>query len=266
MPLTKFQLQLAQLLASNRSPESHLAGGAALNFSPQSHRYSNDLDYFHDSVERVAEAFTKDSTLLNATGYEVDIKMNQPGFIRALVSKGNEATKVEWSHDSAWRFMPTMRHPDSGFQLHPIDIAVNKTLALAGRNEPRDFLDVIFLNRDVLSLGALCWAASGKDPGFTPTSLLEILKRRGKYQPEDFRRLNLNTVVDLVALKSEWRDALEAAEQFIQSRPAAEIGCLYYSPQANKFVTPGPEHADAIPHWGCPGGVLPTLQSEPFDK
>lgn len=262
MPLTKFQLILARLLAANRTPESHLAGGAALNFSPQSHRYSNDLDYFHDSVERVAESFTKDLELLNSNGFKVDVIMNQPGFIRAVVAKGNDATKIEWSHDSAWRFMPTITHPDSGFQLHPIDLAVNKTLALAGRNEPRDFLDIIFLNRDVLSLGALCWAAAGKDPGFTPQSLLEILKRRGKYQPSDFIRLNLATEVNLVALKSEWLDALDAAEQFISSRPTTEVGCLYYSHKEKKFVTPGPNYPDTTPHWGGPGGVLPVLLAE----
>jgi hypothetical protein len=30
-------------------------------------------------------------------------------------------------------------------QLHPIDLAVNKLLALAGRDEARDFLDILSL-------------------------------------------------------------------------------------------------------------------------
>ena len=58
MPLTSFQSQVARLLAANRTPDSHLAGGAALHFAPNSIRYSNDLDYFQDSVERVATAFS----------------------------------------------------------------------------------------------------------------------------------------------------------------------------------------------------------------
>ncbi len=60
MPLTSFQTDLATLLAQNRTPDSYLAGGAALHFAPNSKRYSNDLDYFHDSVERVASAFADD--------------------------------------------------------------------------------------------------------------------------------------------------------------------------------------------------------------
>ena len=83
MPLTKFQLQIARLLAPNRTDDSYLAGGAALHFSPKSKRFSNDLDFFHDSVERVASAFTKDEETLKKSGYDIHTEMNQPGFIRS---------------------------------------------------------------------------------------------------------------------------------------------------------------------------------------
>lgn len=57
MPLTPFQLELGRLLAKNRSEDSYLAGGAALLSAPNTRRYSQDLDYFHDSAARVAAAF-----------------------------------------------------------------------------------------------------------------------------------------------------------------------------------------------------------------
>lgn len=44
MPLTNFQAAIARLLSTNRSPDSYLAGGAALHIEPNSTRYSNDLD------------------------------------------------------------------------------------------------------------------------------------------------------------------------------------------------------------------------------
>jgi len=43
MPLTEFQKQVLRLLASNRSPDSHVAGGTALNTSPASARMSEPL-------------------------------------------------------------------------------------------------------------------------------------------------------------------------------------------------------------------------------
>ncbi|MEZ4270033.1 MAG: hypothetical protein R3C68_00900 [Myxococcota bacterium] len=52
MPLTAFQSELARLLAIHRTPDSYLAGGAALHLEPNTARYSNDLDYFHDSAQK----------------------------------------------------------------------------------------------------------------------------------------------------------------------------------------------------------------------
>ncbi len=263
MPLTKFQRTIAALLAKNRSPESHLAGGAALHLAPNSKRYSNDLDYFHDSAERVGEAFAKDDSTLKAAGFEVAIQMNQPGYLRVIVSKGKESTKIEWSHDTAWRFLPVVEDPDVGFMLHPIDLAINKLLAVAGRDEPRDFLDILFAHRTILPLGALCWAAVGKDPGFTPRSLLELIRRRGKYRPEDFSRLNLTEKIDVVELKSQWLAALDETEKLIGQLPPEDLGCLYYSRSDNTFVAPLAEElktdSNIVRHFGRPGGVLPMF-------
>lgn len=263
MPLTEFQSVLARLLASNRSPDSHLADGAALHLSPNSQRYSNDLDYFHDSVERVATAFADDRALLEKHGYSIDVKMNQPAYIRAQISKEGEATKVEWAHDSAWRFLPVIKCEQTGYRLHPIDLATNKVLALVGRNEPRDLLDTLMVHAEVLPLGALCWAAVGKDPGFTPLSLLEMLRRRSVFRPEDFARLHLNTPIDLPKLKTTWRTALDEAEIFMNSRPADELGCLYYHRIEKRFVQAKKESDENIsPHFGRPGGVMPQLLSK----
>jgi hypothetical protein len=173
VPLTKFQRGVLALLAPSRSPDSYLAGGAALHFTPNSVRFSNDLDFFHDSVARVATAYGQDAALLTEAGYAVEVEVSQPGFVRAIVGRGEEATRIDWAHESAWRFMPPVQDPLGGFLLHEVDLAVNKVLALAGRDEPRDFVDVLFIHDRILPLGALCWAAVGKDPGFTPHSLLD---------------------------------------------------------------------------------------------
>lgn len=258
MPLTPFQERLARLLSANRTFDSYLAGGAALLIEPNTTRYSRDLDYFHDSEQRVAQAFAADRGLLERDGYAVEIGLNQPGYIRAFVSKNEERTKVEWARDSDWRFVPTVRDERVGFVLHAVDLAVNKTLALAGRDEPRDLLDVIDLHRGLLGLGVLSWAACGKDPGFTPLSLLELLKRRGRIRTEDLARLDLRVPVEVGEIKREWLAALESVEPFVTSRPAEELGCLYYSPTRRTFVDPRFVE-DAVPHFGRPGGVLPRV-------
>ena len=272
VPLTGFQRGLLALLAPARTPDSYLAGGAAVHFEPNSLRYSRALDFFHDSEERVAQAFATDRATLEAEGYEAEILLSQPGTIRTLVSRDGESTRVDWAHDSAWRFMPPVRDELGGYLLHDVDLAVNKVLALAGRNEVRDFVDILYLHREVLPLGALVWAAVGKDPGFTPASLLEQLRRRGRYRPEEVARLDLTQPFDLVRAKEEWLRALDEADAFVAARPPDEVGALYWSPAVGRFVAPAGADAakldegggtgnagETLPHFGRPGGVLPTL-------
>jgi hypothetical protein len=213
VPLTDYQREILALLAQTRSPDSYLAGGAALHFSPNSTRYSHELNFFHDSSERVAEAFAADSKLLETAGAARDRSRDQQD-------------------------------------------------ARAGRrNEPRDFVDILFAHERILPLAGLTWAAVGKDTGFSPHSILELLKRRGRLRPEDVARLDLAEPFDLAAGKETWRAALEEANTFARSRPANETGCLYYSLARERFVLP---EADApldvqglALHWGRPGGILP---------
>ena len=263
LPLTPFQRALLAALASRPNDDRYLAGGAAMHFAPNSTRYSDDLDFFHDSERRVATAFAQDRETLTSAGYDVGVELTLPGFVRCVVAKGADATRVDWAHDSAWRFMPLVRDELGGLLLHPIDLATNKVLALAGRDEPRDFVDILFVHRTTLPLAGLGWAAVGKDPGLSPLSLLELLKRHGRYRPEDFTRLHLTEPFDLPAAKQEWLAALGRAEAFARERPPAESGCLYYSARLDAFVLPRPEvgleEQGVVPHFGQPGGVLPRV-------
>jgi hypothetical protein len=268
VPLTEFQRELLATLAAGGTDDRYLAGGAAMHFAPNSVRYSDDLDFFHDSEVRVASAFATDRATLDRAGYRVDLELSLPGFVRAVVRRGDEATRVDWAHDSAWRFMPLVRDPLGGLLLHPVDLAINKVLALAGRDEARDFVDILFVHRRVLPLAGLCWAAVGKDPGLTPRSLLELLKRRGRYRPEDFSRLRLAEAFDLPRAKHQWLDALAEAEAFVSVRPPEEYGCLYYAVRDARFVMPRGESLAAqavVPHYGAPGGVLPRVADARVD-
>jgi hypothetical protein len=122
----------------------------------------------------------------------------------------------------------------------------------------------------VLSLAAAAWAAVGKDPGLTPLSLLELLKRRGRYRPEDFSRLHLAEPFDLALAKTTWLAALTEAETFVRARPQEEYGCLYYSARHTGFVMPSGATSladqEVVPHFGTPGGVLPRMADSRIEE
>jgi nucleotidyltransferase AbiEii toxin of type IV toxin-antitoxin system len=268
MPLTTFQRELLAVLAPVRGSEGYLAGGAALHFSPNSTRHSHDLDFFHDSSERVAKAYAADSVTLEEAGYALQLVFSQPGFIRVIVSKAEATTQIDWAHDSSWRFMPLVEDGLGGLLLHPVDLAVNKALALAGRDEARDLVDVLYVQAHILTLGPLIWAAVGKDPGFSPESLLNHLRRSGRFQPDEIGRLDLTQPFDLREEKERWLAALSAAQIFVEERPAEELGCLYYSATSQRFEEPSAGSSLAeqglVPHFGTPGGIVPRPSDSPF--
>ncbi len=263
MPLTRIQKDVLSLLAENRSPESHLAGATGIHIGSKTTRYSHDLDIFHASEEAVASAYSKDSTRLTNAGYSLELMLSQPGFIRAVIRNETGRLLIDWAQDSIWRFFPPVQLEAIGYVLHPVDLAINKVLALAGRSEPRDFVDTLYLHECVLPLGALVWAATGKDPGLNPAMLLEMLQRRGQITEIELRRLDLRRPMDLKEMNKSWKSALKSADEWINERPADQAGCLYTHPQSGLVFAPlKNESADILE--GKPGGVLPKLQGVPI--
>ena len=187
MPLTAFQKDVARILAANRNPESHVAGGTVINRTDASLRYSNDLNLFHDVAASVAVFAEADAQELLKQGLSLEWQLRQPGLHRAQVKRGTDSLKLDWCADSAFRFFPAQADEEFGYCLHRADLAANKALALAGRAEIRDFIDILYLDSDYLSLGAIVWAACGKDEGYTPWSLLDMAKRHVRIGKKNWR-------------------------------------------------------------------------------
>lgn len=264
MPITTFQREVLQVIARQRSPESHVAGGLVLNRAPESPRFSQDVDIFHDAIEGVILAAEADAEALVAAGYTVTWSLRSPMLQRAIITRAGQELRLDWALDSAFRFFPIEPDADFGYCLHPTDIAVNKVLALAGRSEIRDYVDTLYLDRTSLRLGALCWAASGKDPGLTPWLVLDLAKRNVKYQPEDLAKLQLAKQTDLQQLKQQWLVAADAAAALFDRLPAEEMGCLYLD-ATGKAVTPDPasaEFANLVRHFGSVRGAWPRLTEQ----
>ncbi len=261
MPLTAFQRGVARLLARNRSPDSHVAGGSVINRGEQTLRFSDDLDIFHDAVESVAASAEADERTLLDAGYTLRWEMRTQGLFRAEASLGEDHLRLDWSNDSAFRFFPVREDEEFGYCLHDADLATNKVLALAGRGEIRDFLDILQLDTAYLSLGAMMWAACGKDQGFTPDLLLKMTNRHSRYQESDLENEKLARSVSLVHLKQCWLEARERAEALFERLPPEELGCLYIG-RANEPVTPdphSPDFAGLIRHFGVVRGAWPRF-------
>jgi hypothetical protein len=261
MPLTELQARLLRLLAANRSPDSYLAGATVIHQVAETPRFSQDLDFFHDLEASVAQSAAADAATLAAAGYHVRWLLRTPLFHRAVVAAAGEEVRLEWAQDTAFRFFPVESDPICGYRLHLADAAVNKLLALAGRQEVRDLVDILHLDAHGLSVGALAWAACGKDPGYTPDLLLQHCNRHACCTQDQLNRLMLRQPLDVRALKVRWLQALEQARDLVAALPGDELGCLYLTAQG-AVTTPDPAtfaSATLHRHAGSVRGAWPTL-------
>lgn len=207
MALTPFQRAICRLLA--------LAAP----------RVSRDLDIFHDTTEAVAVSWDADRRLLGAAGYTVEPQRERPGFVEAVVTRDGETVIVEWLRDSAYRFFPLVEHEEFGLALHPLDLATNKVLALIGRTEVRDWIDVIECHRSLQPLGYLSWAACGKDPGFTPAGILAHAARASRYSQAEIDALAFEGPSPSAReLSRHWHAALDDARAVVASLPVERAG------------------------------------------
>lgn len=235
MPLTPLQKELLAVLARNRSEESHFAGGIVLNAAEDSARFSHDFDIFHELAGEVTAASNRDVESLRAAGFSVETLScdgaweKDVTFRKARITRGNESAEIDWAADSAFRFFPIERDAQLGWRLHRFDVATNKALALSARTETRDYVDIVEWHQ-TYPLAAICWAACGKDPGFSPLFLLKMMRRFARIDPAKLEEIKARAL-DPIALKKAWIAMSDEAEakmvQVADEQPDRPIGVAF---------------------------------------
>jgi hypothetical protein len=267
MALTEFQKRVCRLLARHRiaSGESYVAGGSALNELIAAPRISRDIDLFHDSETALAETWDKDRELLGKE-FQIVVHRERPSFVEATVSSGVDSVVLQWATDSVYRFFPLVEHDELGLVLHPFDLATNKVLALVGRLEPRDWIDVIERDASIQPLGYLAWAACGKDPGFSPVAILEEAGRTGRYSATELSELSFSgKPPDAASLSRKWHGLLGAARAVVSALPSREAGKCVIASDGALFrgdvgaLRAALEHAEIRFHAGSIRGALPRI-------
>lgn len=256
MPPSAIQFRVLRTIASNRTPDSHVAGGLALNLDLP--RLSHDIDIFHRTRDGVAEAAEIDAAALRAAGYAVEWRHRAPGFYSADVTSGAEGTSLDWAHDSAFRFFPIEPHPLLGFVLHPFDLAIGKAHAAASRSEPRDALDLVHIHENHFPLGAVAWAAPATDPGFSPSLLLNWISRFSRHRDADYARVDSLEPISAADVGRRLRVALAEAVEYVARMPPERVAVAFM--KDGRVVQAEPERIGEyeVREASPSGGVWPT--------
>jgi hypothetical protein len=255
VPIGKFQSDVLRVLAAQRSPDSYIAGGVAIN--REGPRFSADIDIFHDSEARLESAAKADAAALTAAGYTVMWERVREGKREATIARRGEAMPLEWVTDAAFRFFSTQPDELFGYVLHPVDLAANKASAAADRRVPRDIVDLVTIHETILPLGAVLCAAVGKYPGVTPEGMLGEITRHSRFTAEEFQALATEEPIDVPGLHRRIRSMIEDAESLIAKLPSDAVGVVFMDGE-----TPVQPDVNALDKYrrnpGAPRGFWPS--------
>jgi len=151
--LTEKQRAVINLIArSPLRPEFFFTGGTALSACYLQHRYSDDLDFFTESdlaVPRVPAVMEKVAADLGAA---IQFRRMTGSFLECFLTfPAGELVEMDFAQDAPFRFGPRRLVEELGVEVdNLLGIAANKLSALYDRSEPKDFVDVYVIHREVL--------------------------------------------------------------------------------------------------------------------
>lgn len=196
---------MIDLVRSVQSREpAHLAGGVALSGAHLAHRLSADIDLFVHDPEAHRRTCRKLVDLVTAGGGTVVIVQDAGSFWRSQVTVDAETFEFDIVYES----VPDLEDPPppiDGVVVESLaDLRAAKLTCLLSRSEPRDLVDLLFLERagyrpeDDLEL------ALRKDAGVDPAVLAWLL-RDFPVEPLP-KMLAPLTVAELRAYRDELRE------------------------------------------------------------
>ena len=162
-----------------------LTGGAALAGFYLKHRETKDLDLF--TVDRDAFHVVVSSlpALASQHGLSVSIQLEAPAFHRALMGRYDDGVVVDLVLDLSPQLGEAPVLID-GIPLDPLQqIFVNKITTLVGRQEERDVVDLLHLERQGLRVEDHLEHARAKDGGCTPATLAWLLDPWADQLPDE---------------------------------------------------------------------------------
>ena len=213
--LSPLQERIARIIAGLSEAEDFaLAGGGALIVRGDIDRKTRDLDFFGLSAAAVDRLVPVAELALREVSLRVTRVQEGPGFARFVIEDEDDRTELDLASDA--RLFPADRGP--GFQiLSAEELAADKLLAVFGRAEARDFVDLEALE-DRFGLDRLFELAGEKDRGFEPTVFAEMMDRFGRLGRAEFQ-LDDVQYEELSRLVEAWRArALELAQEHQRSR------------------------------------------------
>lgn len=159
-----------------RTEPAHLAGGVALSGAHLSHRLSADIDLFVHDAQAHRRACRRLADAVEGAGGTLVVVQDAGHLWRARVTLGSTTFDVDVVHES----LPDLEEPpppiDGVIVESLVDLRASKLTCLLSRSEPRDLVDLLFLERAGFKPEDDLELALQKDAGIDPAVLAWLLR------------------------------------------------------------------------------------------
>jgi hypothetical protein len=152
-----------------------LGGGAALSGIHLRHRLSRDLDLFFDREDSVRDVVRVLPDLARATGATLAVARDARSHVRVNASDASGAFEIDLVYDATHPIEQPATTADVIVESF-IDLRASKLACLVERSEPRDLVDVMFLERAGFRVEDELPLAVRKDAGVDPGVLAWLLR------------------------------------------------------------------------------------------
>lgn len=201
-------LQKTFILKFSESPLQEtffLTGGTALSAFYLQHRLSDDLDFFTESAGEVRQILPWVERTSRGLNLKLEIRRQSQSFADCFFqTPEGETLRIDFAPDSPFRFEKTILRPECKIYIDNLtDIACNKLSALYDRAEPKDFVDVYFLDREGLPFPELLEKAKKKHVGLDDYWLAQAFQRIQEVEklPRMLKPIELETLKNFF---NEW--------------------------------------------------------------
>ncbi len=178
--LTPFQKQLLKSIGNAYlARHFYLTGGTALAAFHLQHRFSEDLDFFTDDPNAINLVRSSLEPLCKEMEAGLEFARTFNTFIEVFITSANgERVKLDFAYDTPYRLRPIELNKEFGVRVDSaLDIASNKLSALFGRAAEKDFVDIFFINREMMPFYELLPYARQKHVGMDDYWLAIALQR-----------------------------------------------------------------------------------------
>lgn len=177
--LTPFQRRFLNHLGQTALRDHFfLVGGTALAECYLHHRFSEDFDFFTETPHQMATVRPLLESCVAEFGGTIRFTRSFDTFLEGWMTHREGTLLLQFAQDTPYRLQPIHRDHPLGFPVdNVLDISCNKLSALFDRSVGKDFVDVYFIQKEIMSLDELVKQASQKHVGMDPYWLAQAFER-----------------------------------------------------------------------------------------